>query len=210
MRMSPTGCALSLKSSIMVTPVRLEGASEIQELLNVLSRKQGFEPGPKSSINVHARLSRAVSVQNHSNGGGILRLQQVRRKLGNGHGISQPRGTSQRVLGRVDECVQPRPPASEDQAGAEQFVYAGLTELVAQQLHQLARTRFEDFPQHALLHQSGGPIADGGHLDLIAPRNASDDGTAKHLLDAFGVGNGCAEADSYVVGEMVAANGNGY
>src|SRR5271165_4012655 len=127
MRMSPAGCALSLKSSIMVTPVRHEGASEIQELLNVLSRKQGFEPGPKSSINIHACLPSAVSVQNHSNGGGILRFQQVRRKLGDGYGISQTSRTPQCVFRCVDERVQTGCTAGEDQTGAKQFEYAGLT-----------------------------------------------------------------------------------
>src|SRR5271166_826839 len=208
MRMSLAGCALSLKSSIMVTSVRREGASEIQELLNVLSRKQGFEPGPKSSINVHARLARAVSVQNHTDGGGILRLQQVRRKLGDGHGIAQPCRTPQRVFRGVDECVQPGRTAGEDQACAEQLEYAGLAQLVAQQLHQLACAGLKNFTQHALLHQSGRTVTDGGYLDLIASRNASDDGTAKHLLDAFGVGNRRAETNRHVVGEVVTANGN--
>src|SRR5271165_1745349 len=107
MRMSLAGCVLSLKSSIMVTPVRHVGASEIQDLLNVLSRKQGFEPGPKTSIDIHARLARAVSVQNHSDGCGILRFQQVRWQLGDWHWIAQPCRTPQRVFRGVNECVQP-------------------------------------------------------------------------------------------------------
>ena len=151
---------------------------------------------------------RAMSVEHHADGGGKFRLQQVRGQLGDRHGIAQSRRPPQNVFRGFHQRVQARAAAGENHARSQQFIHASLPQVIAQQFHQFARARLQNLAQHALLHQARGTVAHRWHLDLVALGNAGHDGAAEHLLDVLGVGNGRAEADGNVVGEMVSADRN--
>src|ERR1019366_375843 len=175
----------------------------------VLPGEQCFEFCSQSAINVHARLPCTMSVEHHPNGRGKLRLQQIRRQLGDGHRITQSHRPAQNSIRDLQQRIEPRAAAGKHQSRAQQIIDARLAQVIAQQFHQLARPRLQNFSQHALLHEARGAIAHRRHFDFIALGNARDDGAAEHFLDVLGVGNRGAEAHSHIVGEMIAADGNG-
>src|ERR1019366_948768 len=149
----------------------------------VLPGEQCFELCSQSSIDVHSRLPRTMSVKHHPNCRANLRLKQFRRHLGDGHGIPQSHRPPQDSIRNFQKRIQPRAAAGKHQSRAQQIVNPRLAQMIAEQFHQLARPRLQNFSQHALLHQARRTIAHRRHFDFIALGNASDDGAAEHLLD---------------------------
>src|SRR5271157_779860 len=174
--------------------------------LSVLSRKQRLEFRAESAINIHSRLACSMPVQHHPDCCREFRLQQIRREFGDGHRISQAHRAPQNIVRGLQQRVESRSAAGEHHARTQQFVHASVAQMIAQQFHQFARARLEDFAQHALLHQARRPVAHRRDLNLVPQWNAGHDSVAKHLLDVLGVGNRSAEADAHIVGEMIAAN----
>src|SRR5581483_10030407 len=174
-----------------------------------LTGEQRADLRAQPAIQVQARLPRAMAVQNHSNCGREFRLQQLRRQLGDRHRIALPDGAMQDVFGDFQHAVQPRSSAGEDQARAQQIGDASLPQVVAQQLHQLAGARLQDFAEYALRHKARGTVADRGHLDLVDLRNARHDGATKHLLEAFRILQRRLQAYANIVGKVVAAHRDG-
>src|SRR5262249_27715285 len=135
-----------------------------------------------------------------------FRFQQVRRKLRDGHGITKTAGTTKHVFGGIDEAVETRPTTGENDSRAEELVHARLAKVLAKEFHQLTGSRLQDFAERALLKEARRAVADGRNFDLVAFRNAGDNGAAEHFFDVFGVGNGRAKTDGNVISEVVAAD----
>ena len=119
-------------------------------------------------------------------------------------------GKRKHVLGQFDQAGKARAAAGKDQAGGDLRVEAGAFEFVAHQREQFLGARLDNFVEHARKNGARRAVADAGDFDGRCPRRASScQAQPWCALDFFGFGNGRAQSDGEIVGEMVAADGQG-
>ena len=109
--------------------------------LHALLGEQCANSRSQAAIQVHARLSRAMAVQNHADRGAELGLKQFLRQLCDRHWITLTDRTSQNVFRNFEQPIQSRTAAGENQTRAEKLVHSGMPQMIAQHFHQFAATR---------------------------------------------------------------------
>src|SRR5579859_1582713 len=163
--------------------------------------------GDAALLLLHAGHARAVCVKHHADGGGELGRDERGRHLGERRGAGEARRLAQDVFGDVGDAAETRSAAGEDAAGSDEVEHAGLAQVVARHLEELARARLEDLGEEALRHEPRWTIADRRHFDLVALGDAGDDSVAETGLDLLRFRERRTQADGDVVSEVVAADG---
>ena len=149
-----------------------------------------------------------MGIEQHSDGGGALGLDQFPRHAGKRHGHADARRDAQLALRDVEQAGRAGAAAGEDAAGAQRLEHAALAKVVAQHVKELAGARLENLAEQALADDARLETGHAGDLDLGDLRDSGDDGVAVVALDLLSFGRRHVQADSEVVGEVIAANGD--
>src|SRR5580692_3415981 len=113
------------------------------------------------------------------------------------------------LLGEIDQAVEASAASGEDKAGGDLSVKAGALEVVADEREKFHGARLDDVGEHAGENGARRAVADAGDFDRGVFVEKRRGGAAVAALDFFGFGDGRAEANGEIVGEMIAAYGNG-
>ena len=109
---------------------------------------------------------------------------------------------------RFGESVQTRTATREDKPGGDLGVQTGTPQIVRDERQKFLRARFDNVREHARKNRTRGAIADAGDFNGAVLAQKIGRGAPVMTLDLLGFGDGRAQANRQVVGEMIAANGH--
>ena len=121
----------------------------------------------------------------------------------------QAHGQIEHALGQLDQALQVRSAAAQYQAGGDQRAKTAALQFVANQREQLLRPRLDNFVQHPRKHRARRTIPDAGDLDRVIFQNHVLAHAAVLTFDFLRLGNRRAQSHGKIVGEMIAADGDG-
>src|SRR5262249_54466952 len=112
------------------------------------------------------------------------------------------------LLGHFREAAEARATAGKDKAGWHLPRCAGALQLIANERKQLLRTWLDNIGESLRKNRARRTIADAGDFDGGIFGEVFGRGPAGAHFVFWGSGNGGAQANGKIVGEMTAANGN--
>src|SRR5271170_6941563 len=90
------------------------------------SCEYGAQFGPQALVVGGPQHAGAMGVEQHADGGGKFRLDELIGHAGKRHGITEPRGYAQHTFGHLEQAGEAGSAAGEDTAGAERAENAAL------------------------------------------------------------------------------------
>src|SRR5512137_686264 len=172
-----------------------------------------LEPGERAFFPVLGKtavLPDVEAVEDEPHGRGEVGGRDAVDEAADAAGIAAPDRQVEDLLGDLFEAFEEGRAAGQHDAGVQRLVVAHALDVGVDQAEDLLGPRLDDVGQElARQHPGLAALADRGHLDrfLLLGRRPGD--AAELLLDPLGFGDGRPQAHGDVVGEVVAADGDG-
>src|SRR6266705_1515712 len=153
--------------------------------------------------------ARLCAVQNQADDRGVLGLLDLFRHVHQAARLRDANGQVERLLHHFNQPVKARAATGENKARRNLRVKTCAAHFIADQCQKFLGAWLDNVGKHAREDGAWRAITNAGDFNRSVFLKKRGCRTTVMSLDAFGFGDGRAQADREIVCEMVAANGNG-